>query len=74
VTSWENANLTICSDVQNAMGWGWTIKLNTLCLLEVDKWLNALFAGLIVLPRSKSKFAENVPELKYQEIASRQPK
>jgi hypothetical protein len=56
------------------MGWGWTMKLNTLCLLEVDKWLNALFAGLIVLPRSKSKFAENVPELKYQEIASRQPK
>jgi hypothetical protein len=38
------------------------------------KCLNALFAGLIVLPRSKSKFAENVPELKYQEIASRQPK
>ena len=52
------------------MGWGWTVKLNT---LGVEKWLNALFAGLIVLPRSKSKFAENVPELKYQEIASRQP-
>jgi len=74
VTSWEYANLAICSDVQSSMGWGWTVKLNTLCLLEVEKWLNALFAGLIVLPRSKSKFAENVPELKYQEIASRQPK
>jgi hypothetical protein len=74
VASWRDAKIAICSDFQSFMGWGWTIKLNTLCLLEVDKWLNALFAGLIVLPRSKSKFAENVPELKYQEIASRQPK
>ena len=74
MASWEDANLAICSDVESSMGWGWTKKLNILCLLEVDKWLNALFAGLIVLPRSKSKFAENVPELKYQEIASRQPK
>jgi hypothetical protein len=74
VASWRDANLAICSDVESSIGWGWTMKLNTLCLLEVDKWLNALFAGLIVLPRSKSKFAENVPELKYQEIASRQPK
>jgi hypothetical protein len=74
VASWRDAKIAICSDFQSFMGWGWTIKLNTLCLLGVEKWLNALFAGLIVLPRSKSKFAENVPELKYQEIASRQPK
>jgi len=64
VASWRDAKIAICSDVESSMSWGWTMKLNTLCLLEVDKFLNALFAGLIVLPRSKSKFAEDVPELK----------
>jgi hypothetical protein len=64
MTSWEDANLVICSDVESSMGWGCTMKLNTLCLLEVAKWLNALIAGLPTHLRAELKFKKFVAEWK----------